>query len=98
VNIQDKSSNQNIDNTTVAHIINVDKQHHPHTSNKINHSRICVISDFISVSKKGNTLSLSEEQLSNVDVTLYIPALFRKIIHFQSGRIGVERHHCKVLL
>jgi len=44
---------------------------------KSNHSEIRIVSDFVSLSEKtDNTLLLSEEQLSNVNVTLYIPALF----------------------
>jgi len=50
--IQDKSTNLKIDNTMVTHIINEVKQHHPYTSNKSNLSKIGVISDFVSVSKK----------------------------------------------
>jgi len=76
--IQDKSNNQNISSTTsVTHNNNEDQQNHIHTSNKSNHSEIGIVSDFVSVSDKtGNTSLLSEEQLSNVNVTLYIPALF----------------------
>jgi len=76
--IQDKTNNQNIGSTTSAtRNNNEDHQKHIHDSKKSNHSEIGIVSDFVSVSDKtGNTSSLSEEQLSNVDVTLYIPALF----------------------
>jgi len=65
---------------------NEDQYNHIHTSNKSNHSEIGIVSDFVSVSDKtGNTSSLSEEQLSNVDISLYIPALLhlKKIISSQ---------------
>jgi len=75
--IQDKSNNPNIGNITRNS--NNDQQHHEHTSNKREHSGIRVVDNFVSVSDKtGNTSSLSEEQLSNVDVTLYLPALKKK--------------------
>ena len=75
--IQEKSNHSNIDNNmSTTHNNNNDQQHHECTSNKRVHSEIGVVADFVSVSKKtGNTSSLSEEQLSNVNVTLYIPAL-----------------------
>ena len=44
---------------------------------KSNHSEIGIVSNFVSVTDKtGNSSLLSEEQLSNIDATLYIPALF----------------------
>jgi len=76
--IEDKSNNQNIDSTTSVNCNNTeDKHNHIHPSNKSNHSEIGIVFDFVSVSEKtGNTSLLSEEQLSNIDVTLYIPTLF----------------------
>ncbi len=76
--IQDKSNHSNSDNnTSKKQNNNDDQQHHEHTVSKRVHHEIGVVADFVSVSEKtGNTSSLSEEQLSNVDVTLYIPALF----------------------
>jgi len=73
-------------NISTTHNNNDDQQHHERTSNKRVHSEIGVVADFVSVSEKtGNTSLLSEEQLSNVNVTLYIPALFhlKKIISSQ---------------
>jgi len=62
---------------STTHNNNDNQQHHECTSNKRVHSEIGVVADFVSVSEKtGNTSLLSEEQLSNVNVTLYIPALF----------------------
>jgi len=76
--IQDKLTNQNIGVTTsITHNNNEHQQNCIEKSDKNNHSEIGIVSDFISVTDKtGNTSFLSEEQLSNVDITLYIPALF----------------------
>jgi len=74
----EKSNNQSISSpTSVTCNNNEDQQNHIHTSKKGNHSEIGIVSDFVSVSDKtGNSSSLSEEQLPNINVTLYIPALF----------------------
>jgi len=97
--IQDESMNQNIGVTTsITQNKNEHQQNRIETSNKSNHSKIGIVSDFISVSNKtGNISSLSEEQLSNVDVTLHIPALFH-LKKFISSQEELEWKSCKVLL
>ncbi len=74
----EKSNNQSISSpTSVTCNNNEDQQNHIHTSNKSNHPQIGIVFNFVSVSDRtGNTSSLSEEQLSNVNITFYIPALF----------------------